>query len=166
MITRLAALVLTAAISGAGYTLPACAQAPALHLSAEQTAAIVDAYRVGGIRLAAIVLQESSGCLQLTGDGGDAYGCAQLHLDTAEHVVGSRVSAWMLAHDYGLNVRIAAIYLNECTQLYGYKGGITCYHVGIPAARVMTPHALIHSSYLRTIERRMIELKNLPLSTD
>ncbi|MGA9851860.1 MAG: lytic transglycosylase domain-containing protein [Gammaproteobacteria bacterium] len=87
-----------------------------------------------GIELAAIVWAESSLCLHMHAIHSSAQGCAQLHPDTAAMIAGVPVSNWSLEHDWSLNMRIAAAFLRKCMDRFGYRGGIRCYRLGIPAA--------------------------------
>ncbi len=138
-----------------------------LHLSHQQEVAIIEAYRLGGLRFAAIILQESSACAFLHGKlDPRAFGCGQLHQSTADGVAGTHVSRWMLVHDWDLNLELAAHELKRCTAMFGPFGGITCYKFGIPASQGLTPQFLGNSHYLHTIERRMRELQKLPVSED
>lgn len=154
---RLAALVLV-------FTLPLQASGQGLHLSPFQQQMEIYAYRVGGLRLAAIILNESSGCTQLHGIDSHAHGCGQMHTKTLWHVAQFKMSPWWLDHDYEMSIRAENLYLQECTRDFGWRGGISCYHMGLPAASHMTYYQLNHSPYLATIERRMRELQALPLS--
>ena len=130
-----------------------------LHLSRDQAQFIAYADRVGGLRLAAIILQESSACQTNRGDHGHAHGCGQMHTDTFRHVAGFKASVWWLDHDPWLSIRAANLYLRECTRLYGYWQGIECFNIGIPAMK--KPHT---NDYLHRIEYRMNQLQHLPLS--
>ena len=136
-------------------------------LSALQKHEIVYAYQRGGMRLAAIVYQESSGCVFLRDKSNRlVYGCGHLNINTVAKVVGFPVNSWMLTHDFELNINIAAELLNQCTQVFGFYGGITCYYSGAPAARAMTRYQLLHSQYLATIQTRMMELQAIPVDTE
>ncbi len=151
----------------AGANSPAMGAPRSPVFTPQQKQAIVEAYRLGGLRFAAIIYQESSGCAFLHGKLDPyAFGCSQLHHDTADGIAGAHVSTHILMHDYDLNLHIGAEQLRRCTVLFGKFGGITCYNAGIPVARRMTPYQRNHSPYLHAIERRIRELKALPLSTE
>ena len=131
-----------------------------------QTVELVEAYQYGGYRLAAIILQESSAC-EVVHSPIDplACGCAGVHADTADYVVGSKVSCAFMNIDWDFSIRVGELYLQRCTELFGRAGGIACYNLGIPKARTLTQYQLTHSPYLRIIERRIRELQTLPLDT-
>lgn len=140
---------------------------PKLILSTQQKNMLVEAYQLGGLRFAAIILEESSGCAVLHGQLDPlAFGCGQLHQDTADGIAGKHVSRKTLMHNCYLNMQIAVEQLNRCTKIFGKFGGITCYKWGIPASLTFSPWRLIHSRYLRAIEFRMRQLQALPISED
>ena len=127
---------------------------------------LVTAYNIGGYRLSAIIFQESSACIHVHSPiDKRACGCGGTHTDTAGYVANSRVSCRMLDTDWDFSIRIANAYLQQCTLLYGEKGGVSCYHWGLPASYRMTTKQLDTSDYLHTIERRIRELQALPLDT-
>lgn len=167
-------LLLTPAVwcaSRARAAHPAMAHHAAGIFTSAQAEALIAAWRAGdryglGYTLAAIVWQESSGCLHLTGDGGLAHGCAQVHLATARYIAGTQVSAWMLAHDRGLNLRIAARFLAQCVRRYGWRGGIGCYHVGLPRAQAMGRRAVSGLAYVRAVESKVRALRAAPISEE
>jgi len=131
-----------------------------------QKQVLVKAYSLGGYRLAAIILQESSACTDMHSRIDVlACGCGGTHTGTADYIVGSTVSCSFLDMDWDFSIRVAAAYLAECTALFGEDGGLTCYQQGIPKARTMTKYQLFHSPYLKTIKRRIEELRHLPLDT-
>ena len=142
------------------------AQASPLSLNRQQEQVLMDAYTIGGYRLSAIILQESSAC-QIVHSTIDplACGCGQVHVVTAEAMVGSEVSCAFMDIDWDFSIRVAELYLQRCTELFGRAGGIACYNLGIPKARTLTQYQLTHSPYLRIIERRIRELRALPLDT-
>lgn len=141
------------------------AQPPSLNMVQEQ--AIVYAYRIGGMRLAAIVYQESSGCVILRGKVDHlALGCAGLHQQTANNVPFYHATVWSLQHDFRLNIDIAERVLAECTNAFGFYGGITCYWSGIPVAQAMGRYKRLHSGYLAIIRQRMMELQDIPVDTE
>jgi hypothetical protein len=137
-----------------------------LTLSRFQSQMLVYAYQIGGYRLAAIILQESSACTRLHGDGGKAHGCGQMHSKTWQYVAGFKAAPWWLDHDPWLAIRAANLYLQECTKEFGEWGGITCYETGAPKARHLSYYELNHSAYLEKVERRITELRQLPLDTE
>ncbi len=132
----------------------------------QQKVELVEAYQDGGYRLAAIILQESSAC-EIVHSPIDplACGCGGVHAETADGVVGSEVSCAFMNIDWDFSIRVAELYLERCTELFGRWGGISCFNSGIPAARRMTPYQRNHSPYLHAIERRIRELQTLPLDT-
>ncbi len=133
----------------------------------QQKQAIVYAYQIGGLDLAAIIYQESSACTRIHNPKTTSpIGCGQLHQDTADVAAGHHVSKRALVINWRYNIRLAAKTLRDCQAEFGEDGGITCYEVGAPAARGMTKRQLESSDYLHVIERRIAELKALPLSTD
>ncbi len=132
----------------------------------QQKVELIEAYQDGGYRLAGIILQESSAC-EIVHSSIDplACGCGGVHAETADTVVGSQVSCAFMDIDWDFSIRVAELYLERCTELFGRQAGITCYNVGIPAAHAMTPYQRNHSPYLHAIERRIRELQALPLDT-
>jgi hypothetical protein len=137
-----------------------------LTLSHFQSQMLVYAYRIGGYRLAGIILQESSGCKHIHGDKGKAFGCGQMHKETWHHVATFDASTWWLLHDPWMAISAANLYLDECTRAFGELGGISCYRYGMPAASNMKAYELNHSAYLEKVERRITELRQLPLDTE
>ena len=135
-------------------------------LSHWQTVELVEAYQYGGYRLAGIILQESSAC-EVVHSPIDplACGCSGIHAATASMLIGSDVSCAFLDIDWDFSIRVAELYLQRCTELFGRAAGISCYTLGIPKARTLTHYQLTHSPYLHTIERRIRELQTLPLDT-
>jgi hypothetical protein len=128
---------------------------------------LVKADFIGGPRLAGIIYQESSACLQVHSVIDPlACGCSGLHADTASYVVGSKVACSFLDIDWDFSIRVANLYLQKCTELFGYLPALSCYNVGIPKARTMTRTELLHTDYLKTIEHRMSELRQLPKDTE
>lgn len=119
-----------------------------------------------GMTLAAIIWTESSFCAHIHGIDHRAQGCAQLHQSTANQVAGRKVSRWRLTHDRRLNLHLAALYLRSCLDRFGYRGGITCFHLGIPAAARVPKRSLLHNVYLRTVLRHVRELEHLPVDED
>lgn len=139
---------------------------PSLHLSHTQAYAIVQAYRIGGMALAAVVLQESSACERMHGADPLGVGCSQIHLATARGVTHEPIGEWMLASDWQLNMAAGEDYLVHCANLFGWPGAFTCYHLGVPAARAMGAAARDHSDYVREIDYRIRQLESLPISED
>ena len=142
-------------------------------LTATQKQVIVKAYHLGGVVLAAIILQESSACVYKiamirfhTGKPDHAYGCGQLHSKTADNIYGSHVPKYVLIHEQDLNMEIAYQLLRNCVAEFGWYGGITCYQAGQPATSAMTKYQREHSDYLTIILRRMNELRRLPKDTE
>ena len=135
-------------------------------LSHWQKVELVEAYQYGGYRLAGIILQESSAC-KIVHSTIDplACGCGGVHVGTADAMVGSDVSCAFMDIDWDFSIRVAELYLQRCTELFGRAGGVTAYNVGIPKARTLTQYQLTHSPYLRIIQRRILELRALPLNT-
>ena len=154
-------LLLGSGLSSSAWSAP---RGPSL--SHWQTVELVEAYQYGGYRLAGIILQESSAC-EVVHSPIDplACGCSGIHAATASMLIGSDVSCAFLDIDWDFSIRVAELYVQRCTELYGRLGGITCYNVGETAAHTMTIWQRNHSPYLKAIERRIRELQRLPLDT-
>lgn len=136
-------------------------------LTHTQKRMLIRADFIGGPRLAAIIYQESSACADVHSVVDPlACGCGGTHAGTASYVVGSEIACSFLNIDWDFSIRVAALYLTKCTELFGYRPALTCYNVGIPAARKMTLQQLLSSDYLKAIDKRMAELRRIPLSTD
>jgi hypothetical protein len=149
-----------------GIAVIPAARGDGLHLSAFQSQMLIYAYRIGGYRLAGIILQESSACKHIRNPNSSAAGCGQMLDGTFDHVAGFDASSWWLIHDPWLAIRAANLYLQECTKEFGEWGGITCYQTGAPKARHLSYYELNHSAYLEKVERRIRQLKQLPLDQD
>lgn len=128
---------------------------------------LVEAYQDGGIRLAGIILQETSACAVVHSDIDPlACGCGGTHTDTAASVVGSEVACQFLDVDWGFSIRVAALYLERCTELFGDDGGLAAYWMGIPKAKTLTSRELLKTPYIGVIHKRMHELDTLTWSTE
>lgn len=78
--------------------------------------------------LAAIIMQESSGCADKHDLDPDSYGCGQLTLMTA-HLFDHSVTAEELMRDDRRNIAISAAYLASCKQrTHSWSGMLRCYH--------------------------------------
>jgi Transglycosylase SLT domain len=105
----------------------------------------------------AILLAESSGCMDTHGIDPHAVGCMQLHIDTAALMAGTPVSKWMLEADWVLNIRIGSSYLAYCWEVTHKAAlAISCYNKG-------PTHAQWHDPYVTNIVRIM---DSLPLDTE
>ena len=151
---------------GNGLSLSAWSAPRGPSLSHWQKVELVEAYQYGGYRLAGIILQESSAC-KIVHSTIDplACGCGGVHVGTADAMVGSDVSCAFMDIDWDFSIRVAELYLQRCTELFGRRAAISCYHTGIPVAGRMTPYQRVHTHYLHLIERRIRELQTLPLDT-
>lgn len=143
------------------------ASTPLPLLTTQQKRMLVKADFIGGPRLAAIIYQESSACAEVHSAVDPlACGCGGTHAGTASLIVGSEVACEFLNIDWDFSIRVAALYLEKCTEIFGYRPAITCYQQGIPKARTMKQRQLLDSDYLKAIDKRMAELRRIPLSTD
>lgn len=160
------AVVIALLLGLSSWSVPGTASSPP-SLSLQQKQVIVDAYQIGGERLAAIILQETSACAVVHSDVDPlACGCGGTHTGTAESVVGAQVACAFLNIDWDFSIRVAELYLEKCTLLFGERGGLTCYNVGIPKAKTLTSYQLNHSSYQRIIRHRIEEIDALPRDPD
>lgn len=136
-------------------------------LNVYQKQVLVEAYRLGGYRLAGIILQETSACAENNHNRDPmGCGCGSVHLDTAQTVVGYKVSCDFLNIDWDFSIRVANLYLQKCTELFGPDGGLAAYQLGIPKARGLARRQLLARPYIGVIHGRIQELQSLPLDTD
>lgn len=147
---------------------PAVAAAPALTVS--QLRVLNMAIYIGeqhgeGLLLAAIVWQESSLCVRNHQRKSTAMGCGQDLLKTARDTEELPISAWMLAHDWALNLEVSADYLRLCESKHGYAGGIYAYYWGLYASQPAAA-AVAADPYVKAVLERVREIESLPVSTD
>jgi hypothetical protein len=84
----------------------------------------------------AIVLQESSACVQLVSKIDHASaGCMGLHLGTAR-MFDPGVTRYELIHDNRRNIRDGVAYLEYCKQhTRMWAEAVRCFHIGLPQQR-------------------------------
>ena len=147
----------------------AASQPPRLTYSQNQ--ALAAAWHAGyhvGLPLAftAIVYVESSGCKNVHGDNGLAFGCSQVHEAAAYAATGFHIPAWVLSDPdlRALNMAVGARYLQMCIDSYHWPAGIGCYKQGLHTK--LSRRALSHLSYTRRVLAAMVWLRNLPMSED
>jgi hypothetical protein len=161
----MAAVLLSLMLAVRPITAAAATSLPPLTRLQEQME--LKAYFIGGPRLAAIILHETSACRDLHSTVDSlACGCGGTHAATATGAVGSDVACSFLDLDWDFSMRVAALYLDYCTELFGYEAGIACYNVGIPKARTMTRTQLRRWPYVKAIEQDMYKLRHLPVSRE
>lgn len=116
----------------------------------------------------AIILVESSACLQRRGDDNTSLGCGQLKLDTARRVCGCKVTAAALISDEHQNISIAARYLDQCFERFfpDKRRSIFCFNAGIPAASKATNSAIAKSRYVKKVEAAIKLLSGVKLNND
>lgn len=142
---------------------------PALTLAQKQ--ALAEAWHAGyhvGLPLAftSIVYVESSGCAQVDGDNGLAFGCSQVHAGAAYAATGVHIPAWILSDSNlrTLNMAVGARYLQMCIDRFGWPAGIGCYNQGLHTR--LNRHALSHLRYTKRVLAAMKWLRNLPMSEE
>lgn len=147
------------------------ARAAPPRLSNSQKTALVEAWHAGyhvGLPLAftAIVYVESSGCKNVHGDNGLAFGCSQVHEAAAYAATGVHIPAWVLSDPdlRALNMAVGAKYLQMCIDRFGWPAGAACYNHGLHTR--LSRHALSHLRYTKRVLAAMVWLRNLPISEE
>ena len=123
-------------------------------------------YHVGlPLAFTAIVYVESSGCKNVHGDKGLAFGCSQVHEAAAYAATGAHIPAWMLSDSNlrALNMAVGARYLQMCIDRFGWPAGAACYNQGLHTR--LSHHALVHLRYTKRVLAAMKWLRQLPEDT-
>lgn len=142
---------------------------PVLTLAQKQ--ALAEAWHAGyhvGLPLAftAIVYVESSGCKNVHGDNGLAFGCSQIHEAAAYAATGIHIPQWILSDPdlRALNMAVGAKYLQLCIDRFGWPAGAACYNQGLHTQ--LSQRALSHLAYTRRVLAAMKWLRNVPVSEE
>lgn len=140
-------------------------------LSYSQRQALSEAWHAGyhvGLPLAftAIVYVESSGCKNVHGDNGLAFGCSQVHEAAAYAATGVHIPPWILSDPdlRALNMAVGAKYLQLCIDRFGWPAGAACYNQGLHTR--LSHHALVHLRYTKRVLAAMKWLRHLPRSEE
>lgn len=146
--------------------------AAALFLTVAQTQCLNMAYNYGeiyglGKTFRAVVLVESSGCVNELGDDGRSVGPAQIQVYTAQQTCGCGVTAKALGTDDNYNLQLGAKFLSRCFNQFwpDRKRALYCYSAGIPQASKATASQVNNSKYVRKVERSLMQLKAIPVDT-
>ncbi len=116
----------------------------------------------------AIILVESSACLRLVGDDGEALGCGQLQIQTARQTCGCKVSAKRLQRDRAYNIMVSAQFLSRCFNQFwpDRDRSIYCYSAGIPKASSASAYQVKNSKYVSRVHKALEQLKAIPVNHD
>lgn len=109
----------------------------------------------------AVVLVESSGCVNELGDDGRSLGPAQIQVYTAGKVCGCTPDEKRLREDQRYNLRLGGRFLAECFNRFwpDKRRSLYCYNVGIPAASKANASEVLKSRYVARVLRaeKMLE---------
>lgn len=115
----------------------------------------------------AIILVESSACLQRRGDDGRSLGCGQLQIATARKYCKCSISVERLVRDERANIHISAAFLSACFERFwpDKRRSIFCFNRGIPAASKATDYQVTHSRYVYKVESAVRALEGVKVDT-
>lgn len=115
----------------------------------------------------AVVLVESSGCVNELGDDGRSVGPAQIQVYTAQLTCGCAVSKRILLQNKARNLSIGARFLAACFARFwpDKPRAILCYNVGIPAASKATASQILKSRYVARVLRAEKMLEQVRVDT-
>lgn len=101
----------------------------------------------------AVVLAESSACVDLVGDDGTSFGCGQLQVATAQELQPG-VTARQLTRNHAMNLRLTAANLNRCKSRYGtWRRAVVCHNSPRDAATLSDDEIAVHKYLARVRER-------------
>lgn len=139
----------------------------------QQVTALNQAYAEGslygiGKTFMAVVMVESSACINVRGDDGTSWGCGQLKVATARTICRCRITPRRLVSDKYKNLQISAQFLANCFQrFYPDSARATiCYNIGEPKAATLTNSEVAHSKYVARVKAWLKILKAIPVDYD
>ena len=101
----------------------------------------------------AVVMAESSGCVEMVGDDGTSFGCGQLQVWTAREIKPG-VTAKQLTRNRALNLSLTAANLARCRDRFRGEGRMfVCYNRPKDALTMTDAQLARHPYWLRIRER-------------
>lgn len=110
-----------------------------------------------------VVLVESSGCVNESGDDGRSIGPAQIQMGTASKVCGCIPDAARLQTDKEYNLRLGAQFLASCFNKFwpDKRRATLCYNVGPFVAAKASSSQVKNSRYVRKVLEAERALENM-----
>lgn len=107
----------------------------------------------------AVVLQESSACVDLVGDDGTSFGCGQLQVATARKYRPG-ITARQLTRNRDLNLRITAENLADCKARFRTRWRTVLCHASPKSAKEMTEEEALGHPYVQRIVARLAFIRS------
>lgn len=126
---------------------------------------VLDMARDAGARIhlpetmQAIVLVESSAGAYLTNPADPSYGAAGVKLDTAEQVLGRKVTVAELRDDPEVNLAAGSLFLQQCALAFSsWRRTVVCYNRGVAGTRALDDAQVSADFYFLFVRGRMRDL--------